>query len=52
MGYSPWGRKELDMTEETWHAHTYLANMSPIKVPSQHLSVSQTVIKLTVLLIK
>ena len=19
MGYSPWGRKESDMTEETWH---------------------------------
>ena len=32
VGYSPWGRKELDMTEETWHAHTYLANVSPIKV--------------------
>ena len=37
---SPWGCKELDMTEATWHAHTYLANMSPIKVSSQHLFVS------------
>ena len=24
-GYSPWGHKELDTTEATWHAHTYLA---------------------------
>ena len=23
MGYSPWGRKELDMTE---HAYTYIAS--------------------------
>ena len=21
-GYSPWGRKESDMTEATWHTHT------------------------------
>ena len=23
-GYSPWGRKELDTTEETEHAHIYV----------------------------
>ena len=23
MGYSPWGRKELDTTEATEHAHTF-----------------------------
>ena len=22
MGYNPWGHKETDMTEVTWHAHT------------------------------
>ena len=22
MGYSPWGHKESDITEATWHAHT------------------------------
>ena len=22
VGYSPWGRKDSDMTEVTWHAHT------------------------------
>ena len=21
-GYSPWGRKELDINEETWHTHS------------------------------
>ena len=21
MGYSPWGCKESDVTEETWHTH-------------------------------
>ena len=24
MGYSPRGRRESDMTEATWHAHTQL----------------------------
>ena len=23
MGYSPWGRKESDMTEQLIHIHTY-----------------------------
>ena len=23
MGYSPWGHKELDMTEQLKHTHTY-----------------------------
>ena len=23
VGYSPWGHKESDMTEATWHAHTF-----------------------------
>ena len=22
MGYCPWGRKESDTTEATWHTHT------------------------------
>ena len=25
MGYSPWGRKELGLTEERTHTHTHIA---------------------------
>ena len=23
MGYGPWGHKEPEMTEATWHTHTH-----------------------------
>ena len=23
LGYGPWGHKESEMTEATWHAHTH-----------------------------
>ena len=30
VGYSPWGRKESDMTEVTWHAFMYISeNTAP-----------------------
>ena len=29
-GYSPWGRKESDMTEATWHARVAVKAQSPI----------------------
>ena len=27
-GYSPWGHKELDMTEATYHHHIFISNIS------------------------
>ena len=36
MGYSPWGRKELDMTEATWHAVIILAVIIARHVSSHH----------------
>ena len=27
MGYSPWGHKELDMTETRAHTHTHTENV-------------------------
>ena len=27
MGYSPWGRKELDITEQHTHTHTHTHNV-------------------------
>ena len=34
VGYSPWGHKELDMTEWYTHTHTQLSRMAP---PSQKI---------------
>ena len=28
MGYSPWGLKESDMAEATWHTHTHTHTLS------------------------
>ena len=36
MGYSPLGRKELDMTEATEHAHTYKESTSHVIITTEH----------------
>ena len=37
MGYSPWGRKESDMTEKLIHTHTHThahtSQLGPIRLP-------------------
>ena len=38
MGYSPWGRKESDMTEQLTHTHTHTwhartSQLGPIRLP-------------------
>ena len=37
MGYSPWDRKESDMTEKLTHTHTcthaYTSQLGPIRLP-------------------
>ena len=39
MGYSPWGRKELDMTEQLSlsHTHTHTQVLQTQKQVSKHL---------------
>ena len=36
MGYSPLGRKELDMTEATEHAHMYKESTSHVIITTEH----------------
>ena len=43
-GYSPWGHKELDMTERLHihHLHVLEANTTEVKLPTQHIRSENT----------
>ena len=36
VGYSPWGRKESETTEVTWHSHMHSHKLSGVADGSRH----------------